>query len=196
MLSKNLTILIIDADSVRSAVIEDGLREAGYEQLVIANDMTGVAKLIDKVLPDVIVIDLGNPNRDMLENTFQLSRAVKKPIAMFVDHSNEATTEAAIEAGVSAYIIDGLKKERVTPILEMAISRFNAYSRMARELEDARYALEERKVIDRAKTLVMRSKGLKEEEAYALMRKTAMNQNRKMSDVAGSLILAADLLNP
>lgn len=196
MLSKNLTILIIDADSVRSAVIEDGLREAGYEQLVIANDMTGVAKLIDTVLPDVIVIDLGNPNRDMLENTFQLSRAVKKPIAMFVDHSNEATTEAAIEAGVSAYIIDGLKKERVTPILEMAISRFNAYSRMARELEDARYALEERKVIDRAKTLVMRSKGLKEEEAYALMRKTAMNQNRKMSDVAGSLILAADLLNP
>lgn len=195
MLSKSLTILIIDADSVRSAVIEDGLREAGYEQLVITNDMIGVAKLIDTVQPDVIVIDLGNPNADMLESTFQLSRAVKKPIAMFVDHSNEATTEAAIDAGVSAYIIDGLRKERVTPILEMAISRFNAYSRMACELEDARSALEERKVIDRAKALVMRSKGLKEEEAYALMRKTAMNQNRKMSEVAESLILTADLLN-
>ncbi|MEP2942499.1 MAG: ANTAR domain-containing protein [Hyphomicrobiales bacterium] len=196
MLSKSLTILIIDSDSVRSAVIEAGLREAGYEQLVIANNMAGVAKLIDTVKPDVIVIDLGNPNRDMLENTFQLSRAVKKPIAMFVDNTNEATTEAAIEAGVSAYIIDGLRKERVTPILEMAISRFNAYSRMARELEDARSALEERKVIDRAKGIVMTTKGLSEDEAYALMRKTAMNQNRKLHEVAEGLVMAKNLLAP
>jgi response regulator NasT len=142
----------------------------------------------------VIVIDLGNPNRDKLENMFQLSKAVQRPIAMFVDQSDRATTEAAIEAGVSAYIIDGLKKERVTPILEIAISRFNAYSRMERELAAARTALEERKVIDKAKGILMRSKGLSEEEAYSLMRKTAMNQNRKINEVAESLILSADLL--
>lgn len=196
MPSQNLSILVIDADAVRSAVIESGLREAGYDQLTIVNDIDGVAKLINTIKPDVIVIDLGNPNRDMLENVFQLSRAVQKPIAMFVDHTNKTTTEAAIDAGVSAYIVDGLKKERVTPILEMAISRFNAYSRMERELEDARSALEERKVIDRAKGIIMRSKGLSEEDAYSLMRKTAMNQNRKLRDVAESLVLASSLLDP
>ena len=91
----------------------------------------------------MIVIDLENPNRDMLENMFQLSRAVKRPIAMFVDRSDSASIEAAVEAGVSAYVVDGLRKERVKPILDMAISRFNAFSRMARELQEARSELEE-----------------------------------------------------
>jgi response regulator NasT len=144
--------------------------------------------------PDVIIIDLGNPNRDMLESMFQLSRAVKRPIAMFVDRSDTQSIEASVEAGVSAYVIDGLRKERVKPIMEMAISRFNAFSRMARELEDARGELENRKVIERAKGILMRSRGLSEEAAYQLLRKTAMNQNRKVADVAQSLVTAADLL--
>jgi len=190
----SLTILIIDEDPVRSSIIENGLREDGYGNILVINNMAGIGRRIAAIEPDVIVIDLGNPNRDKLENMFQLSKAVQRPIAMFVDQSDRATTEAAIEAGVSAYIIDGLKKERVTPILEIAISRFNAYSRMERELAAARTALEERKVIDKAKGILMRSKGLSEEEAYSLMRKTAMNQNRKINEVAESLILSADLL--
>jgi len=190
----SLTILIIDEDPVRSSIIENGLREDEYGNILVINNMAGIGRRIAAIEPDVIVIDLGNPNRDKLENMFQLSKAVQRPIAMFVDQSDRATTEAAIEAGVSAYIIDGLKKERVTPILEIAISRFNAYSRMERELAAARTALEERKVIDKAKGILMRSKGLSEEEAYSLMRKTAMNQNRKINEVAESLILSADLL--
>ncbi|MEM8839181.1 MAG: ANTAR domain-containing protein [Pseudomonadota bacterium] len=195
MSSPDLSILIIDEDAVRSAVIESGLREAGYRRLMILNDIRGLAKKIADANPDVIVIDLGNPNRDMLESMFQLSRAAQRPVAMFVDQSDKAATEAAIEAGVSAYIVDGLKKERVTPIMELAVSRFNAYARMARELEEAKTALEGRKVIDKAKGILMRSKGLDEEEAYALMRKAAMNQNRKLTEVAESLILAAGLLD-
>ncbi|MEM8795508.1 MAG: ANTAR domain-containing protein [Pseudomonadota bacterium] len=195
MSSPDLSILIIDEDTVRSAVIESGLREAGYRRLMILNDIRGLAKKIADANPDVIVIDLGNPNRDMLESMFQLSRAAQRPVAMFVDQSDKAATEAAIEAGVSAYIVDGLKKERVTPIMELAVSRFNAYARMARELEEAKTALEGRKVIDKAKGILMRSKGLDEEEAYALMRKAAMNQNRKLTEVAESLILAAGLLD-
>jgi response regulator NasT len=140
------------------------------------------------------VVDLENPNRDMLENMFQLSRAVKRPIAMFVDRSDSASIEAAIEAGVSAYVVDGLRKERVKPVIEMAIIRFNAYSRMARELEEARGELESRKVIDRAKGILMTSRGMSEAEAYQLLRKTAMNQNRKLVDVAQGLVTAADLL--
>ena len=191
-----LKILVIDENRIRSAIIEAGLREAGYAQVTIVHDVTGIAARIAQLQPDVIVIDLENPNRDMLENMFQLSRAVKRPIAMFVDRSDTASIEAAVDAGVSAYIIDGLRKERVKPILQMAISRFNAFSRMARELEEARGELEGRKLIDRAKGILMKSRGVSEEEAYALLRKAAMNQNRKLADVAQSLVTAAELLGP
>jgi response regulator NasT len=132
----------------------------------------------------------------MLENMFQLSRAVKRPIAMFVDRADRASIEAAVEAGVSAYVVDGLKQERVKPILDMAISRFNAFSRLSRELEEARNELENRKLVERAKGILMKSRGLSEEDAYALLRKTAMNQNRKLADIAQSLVTAAGLLGP
>lgn len=191
-----LSILIIDENGIRASVIEAGLRQAGYSNLTLVHDVVGIARKIEEIQPDVIVIDLENPNRDMLENMFQLSRAVKRPIAMFVDRSDKASIEAAVEAGVSAYVVDGLKQERVKPILDMAISRFNAFSRMTRELEEARSELENRKLVDRAKGILMATRGLSEADAYALLRKTAMNQNRKISEIAQSLITAAGLLAP
>lgn len=191
-----LSILVIDENRIRASVIEAGLRDAGYDRLTVVHDVNGIARRIAELEPDVIVIDLGNPNRDMLENMFQLSRIVKRPIAMFVDQSDQASIEAAVDAGVSAYVVDGLKQERVKPILDMAISRFNAFSKMARELDEVRSELESRKVIDRAKGILMRTRGLSEADAYALLRKTAMNQNRKMSEIAESLITAAGLLAP
>jgi len=190
-----LTILVIDENRIRASIIEAGLRDAGHQHVTVVHDVTGIAGRIAQIEPDVIVIDLENPNRDMLENMFQLSRAVKRPIAMFVDRSDSASIEAAIDAGVSAYVVDGLRKDRVKPILDMAISRFNAFSRMARELEEARSELENRKVIDRAKGILMKSRGLSEEAAYALLRKTAMNQNRKIAEIAQSLVTAAGLLD-
>jgi response regulator NasT len=196
MKSHTLAVLVIDENRIRASIIEAGLREAGYENVTIVHDINGIARRIAEINPDVIVIDLENPNRDMLENMFQLSRAVKRPIAMFVDRSDEASIEAAVDAGVSAYIVDGLKQERVRPILKMAISRFNAFARLNRELEETRGELESRKVIDRAKGLLMRSRGISEEEAYALMRKTAMNQNRKIIDIAQSLVTAIGMLDP
>jgi response regulator NasT len=190
------SILIIDENKIRASVIEAGLRDAGYDRLTVVHDVSGIARRIAELQPDVIVIDLGNPNRDMLENMFQLSRAVKRPIAMFVDQSDEASIAAAVDAGVSAYIVDGLKQERVKPILNMAISRFNAFAKMARELDEVKSELENRKVIDRAKGILMKTRGMAEAEAYALLRKTAMNQNRKIAEVAESLITAASLLAP
>ncbi|WVT75920.1 ANTAR domain-containing protein (plasmid) [Sinorhizobium chiapasense] len=196
MKPSSLNVLVIDENRIRASVIEDGLRDAGYVQVTIIADMNGLARKITEIDPDVIVIDLENPNRDMLESMFQISRAVKRPIAMFVDKSDEASIEAAVDAGVSAYIVDGLKQERVRPILKMAISRFNAFSRLSRELEEARGELENRKLIDRAKAVLMRTRGLSEEEAYALLRRTAMGQNRKIVEIAQSLITAASLLDP
>jgi two-component system, response regulator / RNA-binding antiterminator len=195
-LPTTLSILIIDENRLRASVIEAGLREAGYDNLTLIHDVSGIARRIADVEPDVIFIDLENPNRDMLENMFQLSRAVKRPIAMFVDRSDQAAIEAAVDAGVSAYVVDGLKRERVKPILDMAISRFNAFSRMTRELEEARSELGNRKLIDRAKGILMATRGMSEADAYALLRKTAMNQNRKISEIAESLITAAGLLAP
>jgi len=191
-----LSILIIDENRLRAAVIEEGLRDAGYDRLTVVHDIVGIARKIAETSPDVIVIDLENPNRDVLESMFQLSRAVQRPIAMFVDRSDQASIEAAVDAGVSAYVVDGLKRERVKPIVDMAISRFNAFARMARELEEARSQLESRKLIDRAKGILMATRGLSEADAYALLRKTAMNQNRKISEIAESLITAAGLLAP
>jgi response regulator NasT len=193
-LKSSLTVLVIDENSIRASIIEVGLREAGYDRVTVVNDMTGLARRIEEINPDVIVIDLENPNRDMLESIFQISRAVKRPIAMFVDKSDEDSIVAAVEAGVSAYIVDGLKKERVKPILEMAVSRFNAFSRLQRELADAKSALEERKIIDRAKGILMKMRGLSEEEAFSLLRQTAMNEKKKIAEIAQSVVTAAGLL--
>ncbi len=196
MCRAQLSVLVIDENHIRASIIEAGLRDAGHDQVTLVNDVNGIAQRIGDLEPDVIVIDLENPNRDMLESMFQLSRVVKRPIAMFVDRSDQASIEAAVEAGVSAYVVDGLRQERVKPILDMAISRFNAFSRMERELDAARSALAERKLIERAKGILMRSKGIGEEEAHVLLRKTAMNQNRRISEIAQSLVTASSLLDP
>ena len=188
------SVLVIDENAVRAAIIEAGLREAGHENVTVVSDVAGIAARIAVLEPDVIVIDLENPNRDMLESVFRFRArsSVRSPCSSTARIAMQ--WRQAIAAGVSAYVVDGLRRERVKPILDMAISRFNAYSRLERELEDARSALQSRKVIDQAKALLMRSRAISEEEAYALLRKTAMNQNRKIADVAQSLMLAADML--
>jgi two-component system, response regulator / RNA-binding antiterminator len=186
--------LVIDKDPIRRAILDAGLREAGQANVVLLGDTTGLLDRIYRIDPDVILIDLENPSRDVLEQMFQVSRIVRRPIAMFVDQSDRDTTKAAVEAGVSAYIVAGLSKDRVKDILELCISRFNAVARLQEELESTRNQLEARKIIDRAKGILMRLKGLSEEDAYALLRKTAMNEKRKIADVAQSVVTAAELL--
>lgn len=190
----DLTILVIDENAIRASIIEEGLREAGHVRVTVVHEVNGIARIIETLMPDVIIIDIENPNRDMMEHLFQLTRTVSRPIAMFVDRSDTASIEAAVDAGVSAYIVDGLKKERVKPILDMAVSRFNAFNRLRRELADARSALEERKLVERAKGILMKMRGLSEEEAFALLRQTAMNEKKKMSEIAQSVVTAAGLL--
>jgi len=194
MMHSDLTVLVIDENAIRASIIEEGLREAGHLRVTVVHEVNGIARIIENLKPDVIIIDLENPNRDMMEHLFQLTRTDGRPIAMFVDRSDTASIEAAVDAGVSAYIVDGLKKERVKPILDMAVSRFNAFSRLQRELADARSALEERKVIERAKGILMKMRGLSEEEAFGLLRQTAMNEKKKLSDIAQSVVTAAGLL--
>ncbi len=187
-------IVIVDESPIRAAILEEGLKEAGFSRVEHIREMHNLLARIYTLDPDVILIDLENPSRDVLEQMFQVSRAVRRPVAMFVDQSDTASIQASIDAGVSAYIVDGLKKERIKPILDLCVFRFNAFAKLQNELDRAKSALEERKIIDRAKGLLMKVKGLTEEEAYVLMRSTAMREKKKIGDIAQSIITAAELL--
>ena len=189
-------ILVVDENPIRRAIIEEGLREAGYSNVVALSTTTRLVDHIYKIDPDVILMDFENPSRDVLDQMFQVSRVVRRPIAMFVDQSERGSIAAAVDAGVSAYIVDGLKKERVSAILEMTVSRFRAFDKLRAELDQVKSALKERKAIDRAKGFLMRTKGLDEDAAYKLLRQTAMRQSRKIADVAESLLSTIDLLDP
>ena len=189
-----LKILLIDGDPIRREILKAGLLEAGFGNVVRIETTDGLLDQVYRIDPDVILIDLEDPSRDVLEQMFQVSRIVRRPIAMFVDQSDQRTTEAAVEAGVSAYIVGGLQKERIKGILELCISRFNAVARLQDELAQAKDALEARKVVDRAKGILMQAKGFSEEQAYAALRKTAMNEKRKISDVAQAVVTASELL--
>ena len=187
-------IVIVDESPIRAAILEEGLREAGYTSVVRISEMQSLLARIYALDPDIIVIDLENPSRDILEQMFQVSRAVRRPIAMFVDQSDSASIQASVDAGVSAYIVDGLKKERIKSILDLCVSRFNAFAKLQDELDRTKMALEERKVIDRAKGILMKLKGLTEEEAYVLMRSTAMREKKKIGEIAQSILTASELL--
>ena len=199
MTRRPLRILIIDENPVRAAILEDGVRAASSEgggtfELHHIRDTVDLSARIAGADPDVILIDLESPSRDTLEQMFRLSRLARRPIAMFVDQSDSATVQAAIDAGVSAYVVDGLRKERIRSILDVAISRFRAFDRLQSELQQAKAALEDRKIIEQAKAILMQQRGCSEEEAYALLRRTAMNQNRKIAELARTLVAAAALL--
>lgn len=189
-----IRVAIIDDNQVRAAILLDGLRDAGIMDVTVLEGAANLLKRIVAIDPDVVIIDLENPSRDVLEQMFQVSRVVSRPVAMFVDQSETSMIEAAVDAGVSAYVVDGLKKERVKAIVDMAVSRFNAFSRLKGELHAARTELAERKVIERAKGILMKQRQMSEEEAYAALRRTAMNENRKLAEIAESVVTAASLL--
>jgi response regulator NasT len=191
---KELRIVIVDQNPLRTAILREGLSEAGHDNVVVVDALLDLENRLREIDADIVLIDLENPNRDVLEQMIRISGAQARPVAMFADRSDSAMIAAAIDAGVSAYVVDGLKKERVKSIVDLSISRFNAFARLREELAAAKSQLADRKVIDQAKGLVMKAKSISEEQAYAMMRKVAMNEGKKIADVARSLLMAAELL--
>jgi two-component system, response regulator / RNA-binding antiterminator len=199
MLQRNIwgaavRILVVDESDARAAIVEGGLRDAGFRDIVRVSPRGAFVAEIEKLAPDVVIFDLGSPSRDTLEEMLAVSRALARPIAMFVDQSDDQMIGAAIDAGVSAYVVDGLKKERVKPILDLAIRRFRAFASMQKELTEAKTALAERRIIDRAKVYLMSTRKLSEADAYKLLRGSAMRQGRRIADMAQALLTAAELL--
>jgi response regulator NasT len=190
-----LSVIIVETDPARAQLIVDSLCDAGDYDIHIISEPTGLARHIKARNPDIVLIDLESPSRDMLEELTLASGPLDRPVAMFVDRSDEGLSVAAIEAGVSAYVVDGLQSQRVKPVIDAAVARFGMFQRMRIELEETKRALEERKVIDRAKGMLMRARGMNEDDAYALLRKTAMDQGKRVVDVAGALVTAASLLS-
>ncbi|HEX9859367.1 MAG TPA: ANTAR domain-containing protein [Paracoccaceae bacterium] len=191
---QKLSIVVVEKDRERAMLIVDSLREAGDHDIFVIAEETGLARRIAERNPDLVLIDLASPSRDVLEELTLASGPMDRPVAMFVDRSDQSLTKAAIEAGVSAYVVDGLRADRINPILDAAIARFHLFHRMRTELAATRAALEERKIIDRAKGVLMKVKGIGEDEAYALLRRTAMDQKRKIVEVAQAIVTAAELL--
>lgn len=190
----SLSIIVVERDNDRAVKIVDGLMQTGAHRITVISEETGLAAKISQERPDIVLIDVADPSRDVLEELALASGPLERPVAMFVDRSDEQLTRAAIEAGLSAYVVDGLQPERLKPILDAAIARFHMFHKMRAELAATKAALEERKIIDRAKAILMKARGLDEEAAYALLRKTAMDQKRRVADIAQQLVMAAGLL--
>lgn len=189
-----MRIAIIDESAARAAVIAEGLAASGLNDITVLIERQGLVARLQELAPDVVLIDLGNPRRDELEELFAVSRAISRPIAMFVDSADDNSIEAAIDAGVSAYVVDGMRPDRIRSVLDVAIKRFNAFARLRAELDDARGQLAEREAVDVAKALLMKKRGLDEPAAYAALRKAAMDSGRKIADVADALLTAEKLM--
>ena len=192
--TEDMKIAVIEPDPDRARDIIDALMEGGWTDVVVLGDVTGLARKLAALDPDLVLIDLANPSRDALEQVSVASEAHSRPVAMIVDRSVDEMSHAAVAAGLSAYVVGELQPDRIKPVLQTAIARFQMMSQMRNELEAAKQALADRKTVDRAKGMIMRAKGVGEEEAYALLRKTAMSQNRKVSEVAHALLTASDLV--
>ncbi len=194
-MSLNLRILVVEADQARVRDIVDALNAAGWSDVKALAQISALDRTVKEFAPDIVLIDLANPDRDTLEHISYATETEKRAVALFVDHTDENLTKAALNAGVSAYVVDGLTMNRIKPVLETAIARFKIMHQMRSELDAAKQALEDRKTIDRAKGILMRQRGLAEDAAYNLLRKAAMDQGRKVIDVAQALVTAADLLS-
>lgn len=192
--SQILRIVLIDEKPDRSGDLERALTAEGYSVVARLSGRDDLRRRLGELAPDVVIVDMQSPDRDVLEDMQRLHRENPRPIIMFVDESDSDSIRAAVRAGVSAYVVDGAKDRRVRPILEVAIARFQEFQALRNELDAARTTLAERKGIERAKGILMSKRGVSEEEAYRLMRKMAMDQKRKLADVADQVISMAELL--
>ena len=192
---KKIEVMLIDAHSGRSAILEQALSDAGYRITVRTAGTYRLLQQVRETKPDVILIDIDLPDRDTLEQLREIGQDQPRPIVMFAERSDPETTAAALRAGVSAYVVDDLNPRRLQPIMDVAIARFREYQALRRELAETRNRLAERKVVEKAKGLLMAQRNLNEEEAYQTLRKLAMDRNQRIGEVALTVVSLLELLS-
>ncbi len=193
-MADSIKVVLIEGDIERAQLLVDDLCERGGYIVTVLGDMVGLSRKISEIDPDVVLVDVMNPSRDVLEELTIATSPRDRAVAIFANNSDQKMMRTALEAGVSAYVVNGLEPERLRPIVETAITRFNLFSRLQTELETTRTALAERKTIDRAKGILMKARGVDEEAAYKLLQKSAMDHGKKIAEISASLISAAELL--
>ncbi len=192
---KKVEVMLIDAHPGRSAILEQALSDAGYHITVRTANTDKLLQHVRETQPDVILIDIDLPDRDTLEQLRDVGQNQPRPIVMFAERSDPETTAAALRAGVSAYVVDDLNPRRLQPIMEVAIARFREYQALRRELEETRNRLAERKVVEKAKGLLMAQRNLSEEDAYQTLRKLAMDRNQRIGEVARTVTSLLEILS-
>lgn len=191
---RRLQVLLVDNSDERRESIAQSLAEVGCDIIGFVSNQDDVLTRVQQANPDVVIIDLDSPGRDTLDSLQTVQSTAPRPIVMFTQDDDGATIARATRAGVSAYVVDGINKKRVRPILDAAIERFQQFRGLAEELEKTRAQLEERKVVDKAKGLLMKQRGMSEEEAYKALRSVAMSSNKRIIEVAEGVVAAAKLL--
>ncbi len=189
-----LSVLVIDESESRAGEICAGLALAGHQVAALLPSATNLADRVEALGPDIILISTDSPTRDTLEHLAAVNEAMPRPVIMFSRKGDSALIRKAMKAGVSAYIVDGLAAKRIQPVIQVAIARFEEYQELRKERDDAARKLSDRIVIDRAKGVLMKARGMDEEEAYKALRKLAMDRGQPMGEVARNVMEMANLL--
>jgi len=189
-----LKVLLVDDSPERTDILRSALELAGYEVTATLESPLELLRAVDAYLPDIIIIDTESPSRDVLEHVVMVTRDQPRPIVMFSSDGGTDSIREAVRAGVSAYIVDGLAGGRVKGIVDVAVARFEEYQKLVAELAEANLKLSERKVVERAKGILMKSRDMSEDQAYEAMRSMAMNRKKKLAEVARMVIDMADII--
>ena len=189
-----LRVMLVDDRPDRRDQLDRVLSEVDCTLVGCISRNDDLLSAVERCNPDVILIDVEAPGRDTLESLASVQTSMPRPMVMFTQDDDNRTIRRAVRAGVSAYVVDGLQTARVRPIIDAAVARFEYFERLGLELEKVRRQLNDRKIIDKAKGIIMMRRGLTEEQAYRAMRKLAMDTNRRLADVARNIIDAADIL--
>lgn len=189
-----LRVMIVDNDLKRTIPLKQSLLSSGYDVIAHLHDTANLNTACSELQPDIVIIDTNSPSRDTLENICVMTMHAPRPIVMFTHDDDKEKIKSATQAGVSAYVVGSIPNERLTPVIDAAVARFEEFKSLRNELQLAKSKLEERKVIEQAKGLLMKQRNLDEDEAYALLRSMAMKKNMKLADLSGQLIEAAKML--
>lgn len=192
---KTIRVMLVDENQERATPLKQALKEAGYQVIAYIADMADLNKEVAKLNPDVIIIDIDSPSRDTLEHISLAGRDDPRPIVMFTHDGDTEKIRSATRAGVSAYVVGGISNERLKPIMDAALARFDEYKELRQQLDQANTKLAERKVIERAKGILMQRRNISEDQAYQALRKLAMDRNERLGEVARQVVEAAQLLS-
>jgi response regulator NasT len=189
-----LRVIVVDDERERAGSVREALEANGFTVVAVLGTGAGLPKQVGELQADVIIVDIDSPDRDTLEDMRRVSLEQLRPVVMFAQDGKPETIRAAVEAGVAAYVVDGLKPDRVRPVVDVAIARFAQFQELRTQLDKARSSLAERKLIEKAKGILMKRRKVDEDAAYQLMRKMAMDGKLRLTDVANKIIEAAELL--